>query len=246
VQPNEDHTIGIGKDKCWVTGNAQAALGLGEQDVDEGYTNLKTRVIDLSTMQEPVLRYYRWYSNDAGANPGIAAWLVRVSGDGGLTWKEIENTHAADAAWRPKVFRIRDLMEPTDNFVVEFVASDSVMDKQSLVEAAVDDFEILDINPALVGISTDAASPREFALEQNYPNPFNPATTISFALPESGRARIMVYSPLGVLLGIIVDGEFTAGAHKTQFDASKLPSGSYTYVLETQAGRLSRCMVVLK
>ncbi|MDH7516639.1 MAG: hypothetical protein QHI48_12295 [Bacteroidota bacterium] len=246
VQPNEDHTVGIGKEKCWVTGNAQADLGLGEADVDNGYTDLRTREIDISGMKEPLLRYFRWYSNDAGANPGVAAWVVRISSDGGATWKEIENTHEANASWLARVFRLNDLVERTDRFVVEFSASDSILDKQSLVEAAVDDFEILDVNQALVNAETAQQLPVEMALEQNYPNPFNPTTSIMFALPAAADILLRVFTPLGNLVAVLAEGRHEAGRYHVEFDAGRLPSGWYTYVLESEGCRLARRMLVLK
>lgn len=75
-------------------------------------------------------------------------------------------------------------------------------------------------------------------LHQNYPNPFNPATTITYALSESGEASLIVYDMLGKSVATLVDGFKRAGSHTVQFDASHLNSGVYIYVLKT--GKLSR------
>jgi hypothetical protein len=74
--------------------------------------------------------------------------------------------------------------------------------------------------------------PKVFSLEQNYPNPFNPATTIEFALPNNSNVKIAVYDVLGRLVTRLVEGNFEAGYHKVQFNASTLASGIYFYRIE--------------
>ncbi len=80
--------------------------------------------------------------------------------------------------------------------------------------------------------SSERNIPSTYALEQNYPNPFNPATTIQFALPKYSKVKIVVYDILGRLITKLVDGNFNAGIHKVQFNASNLASGVYFYRLE--------------
>ncbi|MBI5646063.1 MAG: hypothetical protein HY962_03960 [Ignavibacteriae bacterium] len=245
VQPNEDHTIGVDKLRCWVTGNAPAGSELGENDVDNGSNDLISRKYDVSAMSNPVLRYYRWYSNDQGMNPNIDAWYVRISSDGGTTWKFLEDTHEADAAWRAKIFRLKDHVDLTADLMVKFSAADSVTDKPSLVEAAVDDFEILDIDPSLVGVE-DNTMPLAFGLEQNYPNPFNPATTVTFSIPAEARAAVRVYSPLGTLVATLFDSVAPAGRHRVAFDGSRLASGTYTCVFESEGRIRTMFMTLMK
>ena len=252
IQPNVDRTVGLNKDRCWVTGNAafNTADGPGLDDMDDGYTNLFTKNYDITNYREPVLRYFRWYSNDQGNNPGADFWTVRISSDGGATWKEIENTNKADASWQPHVFRLRGLVALTDKFQVQFSGSDSMSIHRSspgsLVEAAVDDFELLDVNQSLINDVRDEALPTQIALEQNYPNPFNPSTTIAWSLPAAMDVRVSIYPPLGTLLSVPVDARQNAGRHTIAFDAATLPSGVYTCELLAGGMRLMRTMVVMK
>ena len=74
--------------------------------------------------------------------------------------------------------------------------------------------------------------PTVYALDQNYPNPFNPSTTIEFALPMSSQIRLVVYDLLGRIVANVVEGDFKAGFHKVEFNASHLSSGIYFYRLE--------------
>ncbi|MBN1447452.1 MAG: T9SS type A sorting domain-containing protein [Bacteroidetes bacterium] len=244
IQPNEDHTPGQGKDKCWVTGNAPRGAGIGDNDIDDGLTEIYTSNYDVSEMIQPVLRYYRWFSNDASANPGQDYWTVRGSSDGGTTWTNLERTKVSNASWQQKTIVLREFVDPTTEFKVRFIATD--YEPGSLVEAALDDFEILDINTSLVGVEGQPLLPTSLMLEQNYPNPFNPSTVIRYALPEAAAVRLTVYNSLGDLVRTIVDGRRDAGMHAVTFDASTLPSGLYVYELRVGGERLTRKMLLLE
>jgi hypothetical protein len=88
--------------------------------------------------------------------------------------------------------------------------------------------------------------PREFALAQNYPNPFNPMTTVRFALPVSGHVRLSVYNMLGQEVAMLVDGVEYAGYKSISFDASRLSSGIYIYMIKTQTFTDVKKMVLIK
>jgi hypothetical protein len=101
------------------------------------------------------------------------------------------------------------------------------------------------LSPTSVDDSRDRL-PGEFALAQNYPNPFNPTTTIEFALPEAGYARLSVFNVLGQVVATPVEGRLSAGNHKIVWDAGREPSGVYFYRLEHASGNQTRKMVLLK
>lgn len=74
--------------------------------------------------------------------------------------------------------------------------------------------------------------PVDYQISQNYPNPFNPSTTINFNLPTDSKVKIAVYNLAGELVKVLVDGEYSAGSHETQFNTnsvSGLASGIYFY-----------------
>jgi hypothetical protein len=87
----------------------------------------------------------------------------------------------------------------------------------------------------------EAASPvTDYELIQNYPNPFNPSTTISFALPESGRLTLRIYSVTGQLVRELVHGEMASGRHTVSWNGrndlgAQVASGLYFYRLEAQS-----------
>ena len=89
--------------------------------------------------------------------------------------------------------------------------------------------------------------PVEFSLAQNYPNPFNPTTMIEFSLPQDADISLSVYSITGELVTtLITNTSFTKGNYKLTFDASKLASGNYIYVLTNNNLKLSRKMSLIK
>ncbi len=74
---------------------------------------------------------------------------------------------------------------------------------------------------------TGTQIPCSFALLQNHPNPFNATTTISFNLPHSGRARLLVYDITGREIMTLLNGEQTSGSHRIVLNGSSLSSGVY-------------------
>ncbi len=100
----------------------------------------------------------------------------------------------------------------------------------------------------ITGIVKDENTiPEQFNLAQNYPNPFNPSTTIEFSLPQDADISLAVYSITGELVTTLINGtNFTKGNYRLTFDASKLASGTYIYVLTNNNLRLSRKMTLVK
>jgi arylsulfatase A-like enzyme len=88
--------------------------------------------------------------------------------------------------------------------------------------------------------------PSEYGLLPNYPNPFNPGTNITFVLSRKSWVKLTVYNLLGRKIKVLAEGYFEAGAHHVAFNADRLASGTYLYVLETPDGKYSGKMVLLK
>ena len=132
AQPEDDHTPG-GTD-CFFTGQGS--------DVNGGVTTLVTPVLDLTGYVEPTIGYWRWFSNDTGSNPGTDVLRVGITEDG-VNWVSVEvvgNNGDGTGGWVYNELRVADLVDPTATVQVRFVASDFA--GGSVVEAAVDDFEV--------------------------------------------------------------------------------------------------------
>jgi hypothetical protein len=100
----------------------------------------------------------------------------------------------------------------------------------------------------LTDVRPDVANalPDRYVLGQNYPNPFNPSTTIEYGLPQSGLVKLAVYNILGQQVALLVDGYKDAGTHRAVFDASRLPSGTYFYMLISNGTVLKNKMMLVK
>lgn len=72
-----------------------------------------------------------------------------------------------------------------------------------------------------------------------YPNPFNPSTTITFSLPETGRAELAVYSLTGQKIRTLLSGQMRAGTRAVGWDGcdnSGLPVSSGVYYSRLKMG----------
>ncbi len=69
------------------------------------------------------------------------------------------------------------------------------------------------------------------------PNPFNHTTTIAYSLLEGSFIELVVYTMDGRLVANLFKGQVEAGTkHRTDFDASGLPTGMYILQLRTDSG----------
>jgi choice-of-anchor B domain-containing protein len=142
-QPADDHTPA--GTICYVT--AQSG------DVDNGRTTLTSPAYDLTGLHEPVVRYWRWYSNswtageiDSSVHAGADVFRVEVSNNNGGSWTNVETVGPATietiGGWIFHQFTVSDYVAPTSQVKIRFIAEDAGTD--SNVEAAVDDFAVVD------------------------------------------------------------------------------------------------------
>ena len=249
IQPGQDHTPG--GTMCYVTGNAPDTLaGPFVNDVDGGRTTLTSATFDATAggMIRPVISYWRWFTNNAGDNPGQDPWRVDISNNGGATWTSVENTLESDQSWRRVVFSISDYVTPTSNMKIRFVASDDIA-FPSLVEAAVDDFSLYGY-PASVAVG-DAPRRAPFALAPASPNPFHGSTQFSYTLAERGRAELSVFDLQGRVVRALVASDQEPGRHTVQWDGRDaagrpVAAGPYFARLTQRGQRTSEAVVVIR
>lgn len=94
--------------------------------------------------------------------------------------------------------------------------------------------------------NVDATLPTVYDLGQNYPNPFNPSTEISFALPNAGPVKLVVYNVLGQEVETLVDGQMEAGNHTVTWKADTYSSGVYFYRLNAGQFSETKKMMLLR
>ena len=133
-----------GQGFCFVTDNGNTGgPGGTNTDVDGGSTILTSPVLDASVGPDEfaVLSYYRWYSNDFGADTFNDIFVVEISNDGGATWVNLETVGPTGpeviGGWILTEFLLdASTVTPTDNMRVRFNASD--LNGGSIIEAGVD------------------------------------------------------------------------------------------------------------
>ena len=146
AQPGDDVTAAPGVN-CWVT-DGNAGGGVGDFDIDNGTTTLTSPVLDMSSMPEGKISYWRWYSNTQGSAANADTFVIDITSDG-TNWVNVERIGTGglpqnNGGWFFKEFRVADLVTPSANVRVRFVASD--LGAGSIVEAAVDDFKSQQLN----------------------------------------------------------------------------------------------------
>ena len=234
VAPTQDHTLGTAG-YAFITGqNPGVNDGIGVNDVDAGKTTLVSPVIDLTPYANPVMAYWRWYVNapPSGANPATDWWQVEISNDGGDSWQYLENTLQQDVSWRRNAFRVADVIEPTSEFQMRFIASDSTtigeyLDGGSLIEAAVDDIILYDLAS---GESVDEASESSVV---GYPNPASDRVVMNGWMPGATLRCFQVAS------GKLVWQQRAAGG-PTEWSVKGWAPGLYEVIGADANGRQAR------
>lgn len=144
AQPENDNTPG--GTMCWVTGQGPVGGGAGDADVDgppnsDGITTLTSPTLNATLQPNAYVEYYRWYSNNAGASPGLDSMPVEISSNNGANWTQLELVNENEGAWVRRSFRISDFVAPTAQVKLRFIARDIL--PGSLIEAGVDDVRIV-------------------------------------------------------------------------------------------------------
>ena len=87
--------------------------------------------------------------------------------------------------------------------------------------------------------SETPALPAAATISNVSPNPFNPRTTIEYAVPRDGRARVAIYDARGRLVRSLVDESLTAGLHRIVWngmDGSGQAVASGVYHVQIRSG----------
>ncbi len=159
AQPEDDHTES--GSNCWFTGQGSPGGSVGANDVDGGATSLVTSSYDLSAQSDPTLSFFLWYSNTAGASPNADVFRVDLSSNGGSTWVNALTVGPAgtgtSGGWIEYSIQVASVVSLTNQVRVRFVAEDA--GSGSIVEAAVDDFRISELDCSGASLGTRYCSP---------------------------------------------------------------------------------------
>lgn len=84
----------------------------------------------------------------------------------------------------------------------------------------------------------------QLQLLQNYPNPAQAMTSITFFLPQSAHARLVLWNAHGQEVQKIIDAPLPSGEHTIQLNTQLLAAGAYLFRLEANAQSIVRTMIV--
>ena len=97
-----------------------------------------------------------------------------------------------------------------------------------------------------VETARNSSLPAGVKIYQNYPNPFNPSTAISYQLSAGSNVTLKVYDVLGNLVSTLINEYKNSGTYTVNFNASKLSSGVYFYLLRVGSFVQTRKMILMK
>lgn len=117
---------------------------------------------------------------------------------------------------------------------------------RSCTQLAVGTLASLAMGDILVAVEQEPDSPSDFNLAQNFPNPFNPTTVISYSIMKVNRVLIRVWDERGRQISILEDRWREPGQYSVSFDGKNLPSGVYTYQIQSGGFTQTRKMLLLK
>ncbi len=229
AQPEDDHSpVGT---FCWFTGQAIANGSVGMADVDGGTTTLKSAVYDLTGFQDPVISYWRSYSN----NQGVVDDTFRVEITNGSGWQVVETVGPtgaqASGGWYYHEFHVSDFFAPGPGVRLRFRASD--LGQGSIVEAAIDDFRIRDVDCSAPSVyctaGTSSAGCSVSLSFTGYPSGSAPAGfVISASGVEGQRAGLFFYSVSGPNASVWAPGSssFLCVKSPTQRTGSQFSGGN--------------------
>ncbi|MCC6938827.1 MAG: T9SS type A sorting domain-containing protein [Flavobacteriales bacterium] len=243
VQPAQQHTPG--GFFCWFTGNASGPnAGLGENDVDAGSTILISDPINLAGYTNPAFTYWRWYSNNSGANPGADWWQVYISNNNGSTWVPVEDTKSSDRSWRRKAFRVQEYVTPSAVVRLKFIASDSLrpgmeLNGGSLVEGALDDIQLW--NGALNTLNVEETND---VVTMLYPSPTSDVLNLVLADRPLPGLSLAVVDLTGRTVLTIPTG--TQNGNRHQLDVHGLADGHYLLQVRWEGGHTAQRFSILR
>ncbi|MBK8101226.1 MAG: hypothetical protein IPK26_29445 [Planctomycetes bacterium] len=207
IQPGSQTTPG--GSRCWVT-DGRAGTGAGTYDVDGGFTDLLSPVIDLRHASGAAATFDLWYAESVGND----AMEIAVSRDGGGSWSTALSRSTSTGAWLRTTVELGTPL--TDRMRLRFRAQDL---NASLVECLIDGFR-LEAVAADGAITALASGAQGSSLRLGIVGPPNsvafallaPAVTGGVTFPGIGGTLFVDAASAGVVGALLADAQGQAGA----------------------------------
>lgn len=173
MNPEADAANDIGN-QCYVTGNSGSFLD--DDDVDQGRVTLTSPVMDLTSYNQPVLSYQRWFTTRNMSFGTFGGDTLTIEIDNGLSTVLLRRQTNSISAWVRDTFLIANYISPTANVRVRFTAIERAFD--NVVEAGVDAFRVIDLAP----VAQDPKADLPEAHLVVAPNPMSGPATVAYDL----------------------------------------------------------------
>ncbi|MBR9975433.1 MAG: T9SS type A sorting domain-containing protein, partial [Bacteroidetes bacterium] len=98
----------------------------------------------------------------------------------------------------------------------------------------------------LMDVHAAPVRPDAVTLHAPYPNPARERSVVTFDTRAAGPVSLTVHDMLGRRVATLVDRHLDAGTHRTNFDITRLRSGTYRLLLVSSAQRHTRTLTVLR
>jgi len=180
--------------ECYVTGNGGG--GVGNDDIDGGITQLISPVMDLTTYNQPIVKYHTWFFNGGGNGNPNDDYVISVSN--GTDEVILESITESASEWRPESsFVLSDVIDITDEMTMIYTSQDQA--SGHLVEAALDAFIIEE------GMPSSTADLEAKGIDfQIYPNPFDEKTFVEVDFENQfNNAQVKAFNVLGQLVEVL-------------------------------------------
>jgi len=251
--------------------SAYSGVNLWATDLDDNYSNgsilstLETGEIVIFGINNPVLKFYQWYTIENGIDGGN----IKISIDNGESWQILVPSNGYPVAslpagggnplagepvfsgdhqfWYEATF---DLISYSDYPVIK-LRFDFGVDQAGNAEGwYIDDLQIYDG----IVVKTDELKFTDSKITPtiyNYPNPFNPETNIQIHLPQKSLVNLQVYDVKGSLVKTIVSENYKPGNYTFKWDGTnqsnhQVASGLYILCLKSNEYISNRKLLLIR
>ncbi len=81
---------------------------------------------------------------------------------------------------------------------------------------------------------------------ENFPNPFQSRTKISFQLPAKGRVKIEIFNASGIKCAELLNKMEESGNHEVEWDATNMPAGDYSCLIQLNGKTVNHKLLLIK
>lgn len=158
--------------KAYVTGNVGTTAG--DDDIDDGYVELFSPVMNLSSYNDPFINYYRWFVNGGGSSAANDTLTIKVT-DGIVTKvvEKITRSSSGAGSWVAHSFRVKDYFTNLSN--IQFLIHAEDYAPGHVLECGLDKFEVSD-NFSTVTLSNIEQESLSILVQ---PNPINDVINVA-------------------------------------------------------------------